>query len=67
MPELFTEAEVRAKLKEEIAYTGSEAAFARMIGVSRSHMNRIVRGEKPVYGRVLKWLGFKAITMYKDR
>ena len=62
--EHFTQQDVVEHLKQERGSYRSERQLARAIGVSPSHLNRIMRGEKPPYGRVLKWLGYKAITSY---
>jgi transcriptional regulator with XRE-family HTH domain len=67
LAEYFNRKEVMARLHEEIEYTGSEAKLARLIGVSRSYLNRIVHGEKPPQGKVLKFLGFKTTELYEAR
>ena len=63
-PFYMTQKEVRAMLAEKIALCPSEAAMARMIGVSRSYFNRVVRGEKPPQGKVLRFLGLKESVVY---
>lgn len=67
MAEYFTRKDVLKLLKEEIEYTGSEAGFARLVGVSRSFLNRVMSGEKPPTGKVLKFLGFKKAVVYIDQ
>jgi len=42
----------------------NQSELARAIGISRAHMSRVVRGKKPIDGRVLSWLGYKVITVY---
>lgn len=64
MSEFLTHREVLVKLAEKIALCPSEAALARMIGVSRSYFNRVVRGEKPPQGKVLRFLGLKEAVVY---
>lgn len=67
MAEYFTAKEVVEHLRQEAGSYRSEAELARAIGVSRSHLNRIMRGEKKPYGRVLHWLGYKPAQVYVAR
>lgn len=53
-------------LRGTISTFRSEAEMARAVGVSRSHFNRVVRGEKPIQGKVLKWLGYREVRGYKE-
>lgn len=66
MSELFSQQDVRKALREALGDFRSEAEMARAIGVSRAHLNRVVRGEKPPDGKIAKWLGFKRIIAYVD-
>ena len=60
----FTRKEVLAELRQRCKLFRSEAEMARAIGVSRSYLNRIMRGEKPPEGKVLKWLRYKRVEVY---
>lgn len=55
---------VRVLLRKELERFRSEAEMARAIGISRSHLNRVMRGEKAAAGKVSDWLGLTAKTLY---
>lgn len=53
-------------LRGAISTFKSEAEMARAVGLSRSYFNRVVRGEKPIQGRLAKWLGYREIRAYEE-
>ena len=66
-PEFFTAKEVHETLLDARKDFRSDAELARAIGVSRSHFSRVMRKEKPIDGKVLRWLGFRRVVAYQDR
>lgn len=54
------------RLKRLVADEGSQAAAARALGVHRSHVLRMLRGEVGAGPRILKRLGLERVTEYRE-
>jgi plasmid maintenance system antidote protein VapI len=61
---LKTEADLLIELREEAERYESDAALARAFGVSRSHMCRVLNGDKPITDKIALGLGYEAQTHY---
>ena len=44
----------------------NDASLARRIGISRSHMSRLLDGKAKPGKKVLDYLGLKAVVIYVD-
>lgn len=58
---------VRFLLKAEQKRFRSQAEMARAIGISRSHLNKVMHGEKQAAGKVSDWLGLEVRTLYRRK
>lgn len=56
--------EMRRVLVEMVDQHATDAAAARSMGVSRSHLSRVLRGEKPVDGAIAHALGYERHDCY---
>lgn len=65
MAEYFSLRDVVDDLRQAVNHYRSEAELARAIGVSRSFLNRVMRGEKKPTGKILKWLGYREAHVYE--
>lgn len=62
---LLTEDDMRKQLRDLIeALETSQNGLARRMGVSNSHLSRVLSGEKAAGDKVLSWLGLKPVTRY---
>lgn len=57
--------EVRAELREEARYEGSQRALARLIKVSPTLLNAILLGKREPSGKVLVHLNLKRVVTYR--
>lgn len=57
--ETFTERDVMEDLRLAVADAGSQKAFAQQLGVSCAYVNDMLRGHRPVQGKVLAMLGYE--------
>lgn len=64
MTRYFTADEVRRKLQALVEMYPTASAAAADIGVTRGHLSRVLRGEKKLDGKVLKWAGFDHAQVY---
>jgi transcriptional regulator with XRE-family HTH domain len=64
---MLIEKQLLRMLRERVKVYKNQSELARAIGISRSHMSRVVRGDKPIDGRVLAWLGYRAVTVYERK
>jgi hypothetical protein len=55
----MTETEIRKLLREACAATGSQAAFARLAGVTPAYIGDILAGKRRPAGPVLRALGVR--------
>jgi hypothetical protein len=60
-------ADIRALLLRKIASAGPwcQKAVALDIGISESFLSEVVYGRKPPTGKVLAYLGYEAVPMYR--
>jgi hypothetical protein len=56
---ILTPAEVSAIVHGWIARQGSPAAAARALGIGHAYLSRIIHGEKPPRGKLLKRVGLE--------
>jgi plasmid maintenance system antidote protein VapI len=56
---LKTEDDLLAELRRQAERYPSDAALARAFDVSRSHMNRVLRGLKPITAKIALGLGYE--------
>lgn len=66
MSELKTEAEVRQELAVFVRQYVSDAAAARILDISRSHLCRVLQGTKPITARVAERLGYQQHIGYRS-
>jgi len=66
MPEYFTRDDVLLQLREEVGYSGSQSKLARVIGVSRQMLSRVMRGQKPPTGKILEFCSLQRAEVYVD-
>lgn len=57
--------EVTDEIRRHVRLFTSDAAAARSLGVSRSHLCRLLSGDKPLTARVAAALGYEQITRYR--
>ncbi len=65
----YTEDRVRVFLREMIEQKyGSQQKFAEEIGISRTYVNAVLQGKRPINGRLLELLKLRKIvvTLYED-
>ena len=59
---------LRRALRRAVKALGlSQNAAARRIGISNSHMSRVLSGEKEPGDKVAGWLGYRPVTRYETR
>lgn len=58
--------EVYDELEKRNEEYESDSEFARQIGISRSHMSRLLRREAKPGAKVLKFLGLESLVVYVD-
>jgi transcriptional regulator with XRE-family HTH domain len=56
--------EFMAVLQREVDRYRSDAAAAKALGVSRSHLSRVLRDQKPVTDRLAERLGYKLEALF---
>jgi len=61
---LLKESEVRRKMKRERYRYASDAEYAAEVGLSRAYVNKMLRGERPLAPRLLRWLGIRRVVVY---
>jgi plasmid maintenance system antidote protein VapI len=54
-----TEDDLRYELVRQAERYDSDAALARAFGVSRSHMSRVLSGQKPITAKIALGLGYE--------
>ncbi len=62
--EVYDITQVQILLQNEIQDHGI-TPLAKKIGVRPTYLGEISRGEKPPYGKVLKYLGFESVILYR--
>lgn len=60
-PVRLSEAQVYLRLRAAIRTSGSEAAFARRIGISRQSLSDITNAKRAMSGRVLAAIGLREV------
>ena len=63
MSKLYTAEDVRRTLNREL-YTKSQTEIAREVGVKVQNVSVMAAGS-PIIGKVLAWLGYERVTMYR--
>jgi DNA-binding phage protein len=53
--------DVMRPLRSEIERAGSQGAWAKMVGVNRTTLNKHLRGEYPLNMKVVKALGLRVV------
>ena len=54
-----TEADLLFELEKAVERYESDAAAARSFGVTRGHLSRVLRGEKPITAKIALGLGYE--------
>lgn len=54
-----TEGELRAELERDVERYPTDSAAAKALGVSRSHLCRVLSGQKPITERIAHSLGYE--------
>jgi hypothetical protein len=63
----YTAAAVRAMLREEAKYEGSQRALAKLIGCSATFLSDILCGKREPAGKVIAWLGLERHVTYRRK
>lgn len=58
--------ELTALLVSDVRKYTTDAAAARAYGISRSHLCRVLSGNKPITARIAQALGYKRVNMYRS-
>ena len=58
--------ELRMALADVVRSFESPAACSRDMGISRSHLSRLLSGKVKPGKKVLDWLGLKSVVIYVD-
>lgn len=61
---LLTLKDVRAELRDMLNEVGSQAALARKLGVTATHVGDLLDGTREPGDKVLPALGLKKVTFY---
>lgn len=56
--------EFLAVLQRQVERYRSDAAAAAALGISRSHLSRVLREEKPITDRIAERLGYKMESLF---
>ncbi len=62
--DVYDISQMQIVLQNEIQDHGL-SALAKNIGVRPDYLSEIARGEKPPFGKVLKYLGFESVIVYR--
>jgi len=54
-----TESDLKHELERAVDRYESDAAAARAFGVTRGHLSRVLRGEKPITQKIAHCLGYE--------
>lgn len=60
----LTSHQARRRLREAVDCYESDSAAAKAFGVSRSHLSRVLRGIKPVDGKIARAIGYERQDCY---
>lgn len=63
----LTDTEIRKRLENAIQVAGSQAAFAKLFGVSRAYISMVASGTKRVPDYILEHLGLTRIEVVKEK
>ncbi len=61
----MTKDQLIAITRKKCVKFGSQAAFAREIGIKRDFLNQFINGKKNPPARLLAYLGYKPKTIYE--
>lgn len=64
-PDYLDENDVRSILADRVATAGSQAAYARQIGVSDEYVRRMLNGTRAPGPKVLGALGLREVVRYE--
>ena len=59
-------AQVQSHLRRDIEMAGGQSEWSRQTGVSRSYLNRVLRGQKPIGQQISRALGLRKVTSPTD-
>lgn len=55
-----------ARLRQRVADAGSQLAFSKQQGVSLSHLNDALRGEREPGPKILRAIGLRRVPMFEE-
>lgn len=64
--EMLSEQAVRVMLLAKCKEIGGQAALARQLGISRSYLNAIIHGKKPLGAGMLSFLGLERVEYIRE-
>src|SRR5215470_4035867 len=59
-------AQVQSHLRRDVEMAGGQSEWSRQTGVTRSHLNRVLRGQKPIGPQISRALGLRKVTSPTD-
>lgn len=59
--------EVLGEIRRHVRLFKSDATAAKALGISRSHLSRLLSGDKPLTARVAAALGYDEVVRYRRR
>jgi predicted transcriptional regulator len=64
---LLDENHVLRRLYKEIDRAGGQSAWARRSGIDRVHLNKVLKGERPLSPNIIRALKLKKVYVAHDR
>lgn len=62
----YSTVEVCDLLRKAVDKYGSQAKVARLIGVSRQHLNDVLSGNRGPNGKIAQWLKLKRVVIFRS-
>lgn len=63
--EEITDEHIRALLRERVEEVGSQALMADELGVSRQHLNRVMKGSRRIPDYAGEYVGYKRCVVWR--
>jgi plasmid maintenance system antidote protein VapI len=64
---LLPERDVMMEFRREVESFSSDAKAAKAMGISRSHLSRVLSGAKPLTAKLAAFIGYEQETWYRRR
>jgi DNA-binding phage protein len=64
---LLDEKDVLRLLREDVDKAGGQSAWARRSGIERTHLNRVLKGKRPLSPTIVQALKLKRVVAYERK